>query len=287
MAEAANALAGAVSASAVDDAILIQQGDSSFLAEIQKKEEVFASQFRKELVETGVAEEMLRTMVGLVETQHVAGEPADPSAALEYVLRHFGQSKLPPVVKGKPFVHVDDVVAENAALKKRVSDLRDELSAVRAELKAALPQGTLRFSSIAAFGVPDADTIGDVSDPYVQISLLDVPRSEDDEAISSGLEIDSRIAAKTTHKMNEVNPVWEGEELEIDLPAGMPRPPRVLVRVWDKDFNQASEPLASSELQLEKGGGEVDHLVLAGRAGLPDIEVSFVYGFEPAAAPIS
>ena len=278
MAESAEKLADSISTRAVDDALLRQPGYLGFSAAVQQREAAREASFRKELVGSGAADEIMRSFVGLLEAPHLAGQPPDSSAALEFVQQHFGKSKLAPVVKGRPFTHADDVVAENEALKKRVSDLRGELKAIRDELKAVLPQGTLSISSIAAFGVPDSDAVGAISDPYVQVSLLDVP-GDDDEEISAGRDMRSPIAARTTHVMNATNPVWEGEVLELLLPAGTPRPPRVLVRVWDKDFTQASEPLASTEMQLESGGGAVNHHVLAGRGGLPDIEVSFTYSY--------
>ena len=52
---------------------------------------------------------------------------------------------------------------------------------------------------------------------------------------------------------------------------------RVLVRLWDDDVTKSDDPIASLEVQLDKGGGEVERLKLKGRGDLPDVEISFTY----------
>ena len=71
--------------------------------------------------------------------------------------------------------------------------------------------------------------------------------------------------------------MWEGEVLSIVLPAGTPRPPRVLVRIWDKDFTNANDPIASAEVQLEPLGGSFQKLTLTGRDGMSDVQIDFTY----------
>ena len=70
---------------------------------------------------------------------------------------------------------------------------------------------------------------------------------------------------------------WEGETLSIVLPSGTPRPPKVLVRVWDDDMSKSDDPLASSEVQLEPLGGKCEGLILKGRGGLSDVTINFEY----------
>ena len=88
-----------------------------------------------------------------------------------------------------------------------------------------------------------------------------------------------RIAAQTSTVMNCTDPSWPEETLEIVMPAGTPRPPKVLVRVWDDDKN-ADDPIASAEIQLEAGGGKIEGYALKVRPGLgdlPDVMVDFEY----------
>ena len=82
---------------------------------------------------------------------------------------------------------------------------------------------------------------------------------------------------KTSAIKDSANPSWPDEVLSIVLPAGTPRPPRVLVRVWDDDVSKSDDPIASAEVQLEPKGGSFEKLVLKGRDGLPDVTISFEY----------
>ena len=56
--------------------------------------------------------------------------------------------------------------------------------------------------------------------------------------------------ARTTTKPNDKNPVWS-EPLELQLPRGSPRPPLLMVRLWDDDRNDADDPLATTDVRLE------------------------------------
>ena len=86
-----------------------------------------------------------------------------------------------------------------------------------------------------------------------------------------------RLAAQTSVIQNDPNPKWPDEVLEIVLPAGTPRPPRVLVRVWDDDRSKSDDPIASAEVQLEPNAGKCEQLVLKGRDGLKDVLIDLEY----------
>ena len=250
-----------------------------------------AFSFRKSLVDEGIADELVRVLVGLGETPDAQTTPFD------YLKNNFGQGTRPPLTKpnGGPSVQTSyEIVTENKRLKERYAELKASLKQVRDELKATLPEGTLCISGLRAFGVPDVDAKGGISDPFVRVSLLDVPLSSLDdldadelEALELGRAMEPiafaafmqkhGLSARTSTIPNAKDPVWDGEELKIMLPAGTQRPPRVLVRVWDDDNSKNDDPLASLEVQLEPLGGACTQLALKGRDGLPDILIDFEY----------
>jgi hypothetical protein len=238
---------------------------------------------RRWLVDEGLADEMLRVLVAL-------GEMPEQENAISYLLEHFGQCTQPPLVNLKAPLEEClasfDVLEENRRLKNRVSELQSELKVTIDKIKASIPEGTLTVFNIAAYGVPDVDVSGGISDPFVRISLLDA-ELEDDDGVPLGREMDPvefrdycekhRIAAQTSTIQNAENPKWPDEVLDIVLPAGTPRPPRVLVRIWDDDKGKSDDPLASLEVQLEPFGGKCEQLALKGRGDLPDVLIDFEY----------
>ena len=246
--------------------------------------------FRCRLVDSGAFEEILRVLVALGEAPKSAGAETKVEP-MDFLLDNFGKGMLPPLVQPRHASDPDtsyEVVQENQHLKSRLAELRSRLKSAREQLRLNIPEGRLKVFGIAACGVPDADTSGGTSDPFIRVSLLDVPNLEEtDEGEDPERDLDPmafreycakhHIAAQTTTMPNQVDPAWPDEVLEIVLPAGTPRPPRVLVRVWDNDQTKDDDPLASLAVQLEPNGGKFEHLVLKGRAGLPDVEVSFEY----------
>ena len=251
--------------------------------------------FRDFIANDGAAEEILRVLVALIETK-----PADEMA---FVLENLGQGTLPPFTSptAVPSTMTSyEVLQENQALKKKFFAVKAELKQTRDKIKALIPEGTLTVTAIAAHGVPDVDAGNNISDPFVRISLLNVPNLEEEDeetennkswadTLKPGKEMDPhefaaycdrhRIAAQTSTVMNCTDPSWPEETLEIVMPAGTPRPPKVLVRVWDDDKN-ADDPIASAEIQLEAGGGKIEGYALKVRPGLgdlPDVMVDFEY----------
>lgn len=264
--------------------------------------------FRSSLVDSGTADELIRALVALGESGPPRPHFVDGDApgawrpseadALPFLLEHFAQGKLPPLTTRTTSVSTYEAQSTNTYLKARLADLTAELKDTLTKLRETLPEGTLSVSNISAAGVPDADVRGGVSDPFVRISLLGAHNLDDEGEPSPGgypgAAMDPLafaaycdrhgIAAQTSTAPNSTDPVWEGETLSIVLPAGTPRPPKVLVRVWDDDVTKSDEPLASAEVQLEPGEGACEGLVLAGRAGLPDVTISFTYAVADNAA---
>lgn len=255
--------------------------------------------FRQYLVQSGAAKEIIKVLTALGETPDAQPLP------MPFIVEHFGQGTVPDVCKQRGS-EMDDadlaafLAKENAELRRRAAELKEELRATRQAIEDALPEGTLQIFDISAKDVPDAvpskfNPFPDKCDPYIRISLLDAPSLEEDEFGVSAVP-DSmndpiafaeycdrhNIAKSTSTKMNERNPVWDDEVLELVLPGGTPRPPRVLVRVWDDDKKADHDPLASAELQLEPLGGKVEDFALKGRMQedgecLADVLVSFTY----------
>ena len=130
---------------------------------------------------------------------------------------------------------------------------------------------------LKAFGVPDADVRKgtkenpDTSDPYMRFVLL---------------EHDAEISAETSERMNAVNPEW-AETITIACPRGSPRPPLFQVCLWDKDYGNPDDSLASDDVRLPLDEdtdewaqcateGEVK-MKLVGHKPFPDVSVSFKY----------
>lgn len=265
---------------------------SLFLASRPTMDDREAS-LRRSLVDGGAADEIVRTLVALAETP---GAQQDPH---KFILENFGQGLRKPLVStpappesssaSSTSGHASyDILQENLRLKARVAELQAALKDTYAKIRAMIPEGTLTVYNIAAFGVPDVDSAAGSggSDPFVRVALLDPPQDDDDE-VELGRAMDPiafkeycdrrKIAAQTSTVMNDVNPSWKDEVLEIVLPAGTPRPPRVLVRIWDDDMKKSDDPIASLEVQLEPLGGSFEKLALKGRSGLPDVMISFEY----------
>lgn len=240
--------------------------------------------FRRRLVDEGVVDELLPLLVALGETK----APVD--APIGFIAQNFGQGMFPPLEERRyPGMHVTshEMVEENQRLKARVAELQVELKAANDELKRRIPEGTLTVFGIAAYNVPDVDVMGGLSDPFVRVSLLDAKLETEDDDVELGRAMDPiafrdycerhKIAAQTSIVQNCVNPSWPDEVLEIVLPAGTPRPPRVLVRVWDDDVAKSDDPIASLEVQLQPLAGKFEKLALKGRGNLPDVLIDFEY----------
>ena len=84
------------------------------------------------------------------------------------------------------------------------------------------------------------------------------------------------IAAQTSSIQNSTDPSWDGEVLEVVLPSGTPRPPRVLVRVWDDDVTKSDDPSRHSRCNSSQMEGAL-RTHAQGEGDLPDIAINFEY----------
>ena len=57
--------------------------------------------------------------------------------------------------------------------------------------------------------------------------------------------------AYTSYIKNEMNPVWEGERLQLKLYPGGERPLRLQIQVWDKDMQTPDDMIAAGEVVLD------------------------------------
>ena len=120
------------------------------------------------------------------------------------------------------------------------------------------------LSGIHASGVPDMDSTtpgkAQHADPYVVFQVL------------VGGQVFS--AARTKHVLNAANPVWDDTlELPLPEPAGLAAPlPLVLrLRLMDKDFSTADDPIAHAEVELRGVRGPVDVMAERRRGQGPSI----------------
>jgi hypothetical protein len=140
----------------------------------------------------------------------------------------------------------------------------------------------LELFEIRAVDVPDADERTgakgrpDLSDPYIRFKLQ---------------ETDDDIAAQTQEIMNDVNPCWP-ETLSLNLPLGSPRPPLLQVCLWDKDFSNPDDSIASHDIRLPLDEaaeewracpeeGAID-MTLVGHKPFKDTKIHFKYRIKKA-----
>jgi len=133
------------------------------------------------------------------------------------------------------------------------------------------PPAVLKLHKMAAHNVPgNADPNGG-TDPYLKMTLLEQPREEEVAAQTSTVTNVDSVAA------------WDDEKF-LTLPASSQWPPLVRFDLWDKDWTNADDPLASAEVQLPEGkSGEVSSIVMVpadqGGESMP-VELSFSYCVE-------
>lgn len=84
--------------------------------------------YRQYLVKTGCAEELVKVLVGLEEA---AEKPAD---AARFIQEHFGSQELALTKGVRPIDKVNEIVAENEALKTQFADLDSKLAATLAKM---------------------------------------------------------------------------------------------------------------------------------------------------------
>jgi len=124
----------------------------------------------------------------------------------------------------------------------------------------------LILHDMSAMGVPDADPRNGsgLSDPYVRFELL---------------EVDIASAAETLHVKNSLNPDWK-EEMRLNVPRLIP-PPLLRITLWDKDWTNDDDKLATGEVRLSEDRSGIAKLeTLHGYQGFPDVPFTFSYRLE-------
>lgn len=84
--------------------------------------------YRQYLVKTGCAEELVKVLVGLEEA---AEKPAD---AARFIQEHFGSQELALTKGVRPIDKINEVIAENEALKTQFADLESKFAATLAKM---------------------------------------------------------------------------------------------------------------------------------------------------------
>ena len=146
----------------------------------------------------------------------------------------------------------------------------------------------LRLHAISAYDLPDADNGirgSGVSDPYVIFTSMHKTGEGGDEEEAPWVA--------TTFKMNDLNPVYEGEEYLLPLPAdlltdvaGGGAGPTLQIEVVDRDFGAEHDLLCKGTIQLDRSlHGIVSQLPLVGQGpffnnGIHS-RIDFSYGVEP------
>ena len=153
-------------------------------------------------------------------------------------------------------------------------------------------EAVLRLFAIKAWRVPSPDR-RDVSDPHVQFSLVGAageegegspppppsqppppPPQQPGEAAQGPPQAGH---VTTAVLLNQVNPEWD-DVLELRLPAGTARPPRLRVRLWDQDQGEDDDLLAQADVELSTAReGSVGRLMLQPCSRGRSIQCSFSF----------
>ena len=168
--------------------------------------------------------------------------------------------------------------AENRLkLQETIRSLEKQIKELGAQAAVPIPPPeptTLVLHTISAFGLPDADA-GGGSDPYARFIMLDHDFSK-------------KETAYTSYKYKELNPIWEGERLQIKLAPGGTKPPKLRIEVWDKDQKTPDDMMAASEIVLDNcvdgGMGTLTLPLVAADPDDNDVE-GFTFSYEFQADP--
>jgi len=132
---------------------------------------------------------------------------------------------------------------------------------------------TLTLTGLRAAGLVVVDAAGaPLGAPYVRVRVLGV---EEESAAATP------AAAAAAAELE-----WEGELLRLPLEEGGPRPARLLVELWDRDWQAGEDgggPLATAEVVLpaDAEAGEVAELALSPREDMGEalVAASLSFGF--------
>uniref|UniRef100_A0A7S3U293 C2 domain-containing protein n=1 Tax=Emiliania huxleyi TaxID=2903 RepID=A0A7S3U293_EMIHU len=199
-------------------------------------DELGEPEFRGYLVRSQAAQEIVRILVGLAESE---ARPEDPVK----LLRDLFDAEITLTDEAKE--DVGELLAENARLKEDVAAYSSQLDLLLAKIPAAdLAITNVRIAQPRTEGEEPA---AGESERFLRIQLS-APQPEDDaqtvqtEAVGAGEEM-----------------AFE-EALKLRLPAGRDAPPTLVVQLCSTEHDQ---PLATASISLpDADSGEVSDIVL-------------------------
>jgi hypothetical protein len=190
------------------------------------------AEFRSYVVRCKAAEEMIKLLVGLSESD------ARPEDATKF-LRHQFERELD--LTDEPKEDVEGILADNAQLKAQLAALADRID----ELRARVPPGELKVSGLAVTGLPAPDG----RDVFMRVELRSYLTGNYDAQPVQTAAVP--LAADALF----------GDELTLPLPAARDasRPPVLFVTLWDANHSgEGAQPLAAAEVVLpDQPAGEL------------------------------
>ena len=144
------------------------------------------------------------------------------------------------------------------------------------------PAATLLLSNMAASGVPTAESRPEGGEVYVRATLVGV---SPEAAWGENLSVSSGGVAVESAEESYTFPTGDSSALAVPLPLGTPRPPVVLIELWDTDCEvPGATPLAALELPdttFDGSSGTIEGVALPATAeGGAEIAFSFKYALE-------
>lgn len=187
------------------------------------------AEFRGYVVRSKAAEEIIKLLVGLSESD------ALPEDAATFLHQQF-YSELE--LTDEPKEDVEAITAENAQLKAQLTALTDQID----ELRARVPPGQLKLSGLAVTGVPAREgEQADGRELYVRVEMRSYLTGDDDAPPVQTAAVP--LAADAIF----------GDELTLRLPGtrNASQPPVLFVTLWDADHkSEGARPLAAKEVVL-------------------------------------
>ena len=200
-------------------------------------DEMDESEFRSYAVRSQAAEEMVRLLVGLAESD------SRPENAAKFLRTLFDDAQ---DLTDAPKEDVDAIVAENVSLKEQLAALGERMAA----LCARVPAGELKLSGLAVLNVPQREEAAEL---YMRVQLLSHGGAD-------------AAAAQTASVALAAEAIFV-DELILQLPAArdVSHLPVLRVTLWDAadHASEGAEPLASAEVALDADTGEMGGVALS------------------------
>jgi hypothetical protein len=187
------------------------------------------AEFRSYAVRSKAAEEIIKLLVGLSESN------ARPENAAKFLRDQFDAEL---ELTDEPKEDVKAILAENAELKAQLAALAARVD----ELRAKIPPAQFKISRLAVTGVPAREgQQANGRELYMRVELRSYLTGEDDaQAVQTSAV---PMAADATF----------GDELTLALPAARDasQPPVLCVTLWDVNHaSEGAQPLAAAEVVL-------------------------------------